>query len=476
MHEGMVPDLDDWSRFLHHARRVRMLDMSRPWLPRTDDPLPYCITQSCWNALQTLEASINGPILPNLQEIVWKDNNVFPFLRLFIQPSLRSLNLKAMDNRKPNEVMAMVHTLKTCGASLTALRRFTLKLKFRSTNALPLPALDILSSLVCTFRCLVSVTINAILSDDALCHLAVLPTLKSLALCIDHIDYSSSPLARLKGAKFAALTSTVITTVSQNTTPITSFLEIIASPLLRSVEIYSGYDDKERGVVGSQPKASYLQRLFVALGKISTLTTVKLHPCEFHHDTEEFIVGEDTLLPLFSLTNIRHLDLTNTPIKLSAASVKRAAKSWPRAVDLELGVDSIVMDASDLGVAVEDLVPFAIHCPQLRSLGIRITHSRHAAGDGAVLSRLISPQLLPHSKLLRLKVDERILNKKHDGFIALFLAYVFPRTEVLRSENDDEENHRRRFDRLNTLKNAAVDLLEARVVQQQILTPSRTSS
>lgn len=412
------------------------------------------VSKSCWNALKGHAASHGGLILPNLRELIWTEDKELQFATIFLQPSLRSLEF--LNGWAPNKAMMLVlRALKDRGSSFSQLKRFVMDHQPGVESDYSPPVLDLLSSALCTLNHLVKVDVNAPLSEDALVHLASLSSLTSLSLCIPPTNYTRSSLAQMTGPKFTALTHLYISTSAMDAEPASSFLDAITPPRLEHFEIFLAefYAEVIDGA-DLQPDNNHLKWLFITLGKISTLTSIAIKPWSCKHVDPEFIIEEGTLSPLFALKNIRYLDMARSPTKLSATLLARIAETWPEARSLSLGAECGHVGRA-LGIAVEDLLPLAIHCRNLHHLALNITHSRQT--DLATFDHLLPT---PQSALTSLQVHGSHLAGDDDGFIALFLAYAFPKVDVRALPSS--ETLKARFSRLNKLKDRVAILLEGR--------------
>ncbi|EKM53762.1 uncharacterized protein PHACADRAFT_260255, partial [Phanerochaete carnosa HHB-10118-sp] len=105
----------DWSRFLHHSRRVRSLQVHSGY----GDDSRYDIDYAAFEILRQYHP---GLVLPNLQHLVWSDNELAPFATLFVTPSLLSLVFKPVENLEIEDVRAILAEVRGQASELQLLK------------------------------------------------------------------------------------------------------------------------------------------------------------------------------------------------------------------------------------------------------------------------------------------------------------------------------------------------------------------
>lgn len=78
------------------------------------------------------------------------------------------------------------------------------------------------------------------------------------------------------------------------------------------------------------------------------------------------------LSPLLSMNKLETLDLCYTPVALVPADIEPMARAWPQIKCLRLYDMSPEDECPTKYLQVEDLLPFARFCPELRMLGLPI--------------------------------------------------------------------------------------------------------
>ncbi|OJA11880.1 hypothetical protein AZE42_10384 [Rhizopogon vesiculosus] len=77
----------------------------------------------------------------------------------------------------------------------------------------------------------------------------------------------------------------------------------------------------------------------------------------------------DTLRPVFAFQNLSTFKVVHKyPVDISLEEIEELARRWPSLENLHLNEEPLVMH--DFTLDLQALVPFARHCPQLRSLGL----------------------------------------------------------------------------------------------------------
>lgn len=450
----------NWERFKHHARRVRVLaDHFESDLLHSDSD----ISESCWKTLRAYYAiSGNTPIIPNLKALLLYFPSSVTFTGIFLHESLHTIYLGSLVMSEHEMVPIVRHLEQNPIPSLTSL---TISLDATYDTELEQP----LSSVVCSLGQLSTLKVDATLSEDAMYHLASLPSLVALKFALSDTDYASSSLAEITGPKFAALTTLELiirgwpdTDGTPSATPLVSFLSGVATPpQLAEISIAAAIILDHSGIIHDEEdmpqwefnERDYLRLLFMALGdlKADTLTDISVGlGFDFSDGFPENAVDEAILSPLLALKNIRSLCLTSTPVKPSSRLIEQMASSWPQANSLNL-----LGGHGDptTGVAVEDLLPFAIRCLGLKSLAINVTHSRVTSHSQPQMSLELLPT--PHRGLQTLQVDHYCITENVEDAIAFVLARVFPDVKVLKADGPWDS-----YDRLNALVAKSLDRLD----------------
>lgn len=405
-----------WTRFRHHARWVRTLTIQQEWLRANRT---HRIDVSCWNALQA--AFRNEPVLPNIQRLDWRASNMITFVKLFLQPSLRCVWFSEACGLSES-MHDVVDTLKCRAPSLTTL-------VFRHGHPMSSPytsdLLNTLSSIICSFEHLTTLEATDI-SDDALRHISTLPSLTSLGLTLSEVDPADALRQHEpRSPKFSSLTRLHLCVTVAGGSSALSFLKLTSSIRLDHFDLailISG-GSTFNSIADLLLPAPTLAQLSQTLSKFPIISSLKVKQQGPEFPDPEFIADESMLEPLLSMRRMREIDLSSVPMRLSPAFLERLAKAWPEAKTVQLGSRCFTV-GPEFDVAVEDLLPFAVHCRELEDLSVYFTRSRRTPSSEWL------PLVSAPSNLRFFSFPPVPLAAEDVESVAMFLVHVFPSATV----------------------------------------------
>lgn len=407
---------DVWTRFRHHARWVRTLTIPQEWLRANRT---HRIDVSCWKALQA--AFRDEPVLPNIQGLDWRAYDMFTFVKLFLQPSLRCVWFSQACGLSWS-MSDVVDALKCRAPSLTTL---VFRHGHPMFSAYTPDLLNVPSSTICSFEYLTALETSSI-SDDALRHISTLPSLTSLSLTFSEVN-PADVLRQHETSipKFSSLTRLHLCVTVAGSSSALSFLELTSSIRLDHFDlaILISEDYSFNDPANLLLPAPMLARLFQTLSKFPMLSSLEVKQQRPELPDPEYIADESMLEPLLSMRRMREIDLSSVPMRLSPAFLERLAKAWPEAKTVQLGSRCFTV-GPEFDVAVEDLLPFAVHCRELEDLSVYFTRSRRTPSYEWL------PLVSAPSSLRFFGFPPVPLAAEDVESVAMFLVHVFPLATV----------------------------------------------
>lgn len=160
---------------------------------------------------------------------------------------------------------------------------------------------------------------------------------------------------------------------------------------------------------------------FLALVSLRDASSSSVLSLENEYDPD-LAITIDTLKPLFKLPNLTTLELVHQyPLALKSEDIRLFAASWPALRSLLLNTEPVLLSKSNL--TLDDLLPFAQHCPQLRHLGLFID-ARSTTNISPSSSFSSSPQTVQFKALERLSMGVSLI--EDDNAVTLFLSQILP--------------------------------------------------
>ncbi|GJE96243.1 hypothetical protein PsYK624_124370 [Phanerochaete sordida] len=406
------PTPNEWTRFRHHAPRVRGLTLIELDFMGEERSMDY-------NCLDALKASHPpGPILPNLMRLHILDKNAMQYAPLFVQPSLQIVE----GTYTAWGELDTIAYLRAIAERTVALRQIV----FTDMDDPGTLGMETeLSRVLRNSQSLTNVSLDANILPKALVHLGVLPNLTRLRFDLNNVDYRSI-LSGTPQPKFRSLVVLEVSTSAQHVAPVVGLLESISPQELRSltVNLRLFHEDEEQGeefVRYIPPTARSLQRIISTLTSFKALRRLVIAPWGYPSHLPDHIVSGDALRPLLELPHLVALQLPRVPFALTAHDIECMAKAWPALTTLQLGNEA---RHNVVSVRPPDLLPLAAYCPDLRDLGLQLLcEEEDVPSDGR------PAEGFPTSRLRDLRLGENTVIEDAAP-LAAFLSDVFPKAEV----------------------------------------------
>ncbi|KAH7929960.1 hypothetical protein BV22DRAFT_93819 [Leucogyrophana mollusca] len=422
--------LEDWDVFLRYSRRVRSLH--HHYEPSTYHPIGVAL-----DVFQVLSIPPTSLLVPNLQHLHWHDYRVpIAFVRLLTGPKLASLTLRTNTGHA-------LYIIPALSVSCPLLRHIDLGCLFYSAAYArvlddALPKWTQLESLAC-----------GEITPDAYCHLAQLPSLKSLSFRTPSgLTATGSPQGSSAYA-FATLESLEI--YSNTFSPSALFFPSTSSPLRRfSIKLVAD---------NSQPNPIAISQIFNSLASRCTPDThlrilLDLSRIDLPTSRVESALTLDNFSPLLSCRNLRAFSIKSGYLfVLDDHDLGQMARAWPHLEILELGTSHGWEGLSQ--ITLQGLTPLLRHCPLLRTLGL----SLNATTVGPRRARPGKGICNTHLKELTLG-DSRI---SKPAYVAAFLSAVLPCVTSIKAWDDGviyNSKYKRRWVQVTNLLGAFANARE----------------
>ncbi|KAH7922679.1 hypothetical protein BV22DRAFT_1197245 [Leucogyrophana mollusca] len=380
---------EDFLKLRRNAQRVRILgsvsNLGQKLVWNIDYEAMFAISGFC-------VGSRSLTLCSGLRELTWDESRLgfSPFLEIFLAPSLTSLRLRG-------------HWPRSFGDFLLHAKCPSLKIFDGSGMVIS----TTFSTAICHWQQLEHLH-TRVLTNQAMHHLASLPSLRHLAIDLDPHIFQYSTVRFPATLESFRLHSVAI--------PVSAmFLEHLQlSP--RQVEIISDL----------QAPAITMQNLFTAL--VSHLAPEYLQTLAFSSYQRKvtghappYIFSFQTIAPLLSFSRLQHLELdTFCTSYIDDDALGHMASSWPRLEILRLGV-TYIYDAA--GAMLPKATPRGLglvlqRCPNLHDLGL--------AFDATLVEDSSSMHLgnICNRRIARLHVGNSPLNDPRA--VAAFLSSVMP--------------------------------------------------
>ncbi|TRM67010.1 hypothetical protein BD626DRAFT_167728 [Schizophyllum amplum] len=162
------------------------------------------------------------------------------------------------------------------------------------------------------------------------------------------------------------------------------------------------------------------------LKELSILSAVDVTPARPQPGSNADVVTLETLRPLFGCANLISFEILHQhPLRLSFTDLDELARKWPSLERLIL--NSEPPDAGSAALTLRALLPFAAHCPRLRSLGLFIHASRLDIPTAYIEHGTDALTALPAFKEpILLSMGVSVIHEEDVEQVALFLSQVCP--------------------------------------------------
>jgi hypothetical protein len=374
----------------------------------------------------------SAPLCPNIRNLGWNDlssidtddNEIFPYIRLFLGPSTKrlSLNLNGADFSRISIILSLPR-------DYPGLTDFDIYASDGEDEVW----CDAISDTVCQWNRLESITCGGF-SCSALIHLAGLSTLRGIDIRIPNLsapDWQKYHSA-LEGNGFQALSYANI--LCGDITSCTSLIDKTSLRQLDSITIdfYAGLN--EAADVG------HFFRTLNARCSHTTLTTFEISACFSRYPLPFGTIEEDLFRPLLEFCNMTnfHVDFP-LAFKLGNRVLDDIAASWKHLRSLHIGTSGGWAGQSQISLG--GLVPL-LSLPKLRKLDIVI--------DASVVEHTLdlAPTGVRNTNISRLDLADSVIQDEHS--VAVFLSDVLPNVKNIHSWHDAAAH------------NASVSLTEAK--------------
>ncbi|KAJ7183785.1 hypothetical protein C8R46DRAFT_984989 [Mycena filopes] len=398
----------DWDRIRFHAPRVRHLSSAST-------------KASVLGILPALNVSLPQPLFTNLRNLMWDfvDPHGFPYIRLFITPTLESLSFEL----NSHSAASLLPTLATQCPKLT-------KLSVTSAPEYESPGI---SDLVVALRTLSKIVVPS-LNWVALEHLSRRQPLKSLHL--DSLPTGPMAPALPAMARFPALHTLHLG--CPGILPTTAFLNLcLAIPLaafsvffydlVTAAEMHDLFVALSAGVVHDS-----LEELFI---RNDCIDYVDVAPESATH-----LIPHRDLRLLQSFTNLTSLSIASSiGFMLDDAALDELLAAWPHLTSFSLRA---CFPTHQPSTTLAGLRSFARHCPRLTDLLIALDARIVPALD----LRDSSHALVRQQQLVQLHVVHSPVTAPALA-VARFISALFPNLktvptvrEYVDNDEDDEDD------------------------------------
>lgn len=334
-------------------------------------------------------------LLPNLLSFSCDDPTVAPYFHLFVQsPKLEHLQLTYADS---NDAASLVKLLASLPPSL---KKSGLDLLWeKHSSIVPGPTIQAaIGQAVSSMSCLTSFRTTRI-AAETLAGLSALSQLRILQFGVYPMEHAETHPRTSRPYQFHALEYLVVSSTWFDTTSMVAFFDRASAPKLETVRIrvfsddsedldesydheWNEWDEDESDEDGSdasepvddaqlhrdeRPTAAALGELTASLRPFTTLRHFAIEAYFAPEVLPEHIATASILEPFLTMPCLEKLEFGYIPFALKAEDLARMARAWPELERLEIGQDVAHPPPT---IQLEDLIPFALHCPKLRSLGL----------------------------------------------------------------------------------------------------------
>ncbi|KAF8887191.1 hypothetical protein BD779DRAFT_534420 [Infundibulicybe gibba] len=347
------------------------------------------------------------PILPNLVEMVWTDEEqeIFPYISMFLAPCIRKMELGMSNSSVQNSLLS------------------TLGMKCPSMTHFELDAMDYypdmgrqVESLLSQWHQLETLIIHG-LPQESLRIVAALPHLRNLT--IFNADNYSDAFSPTPGTNVFPALQDLLITANSAILPI-NLLRATTSCSLKKFTLSlfglasPGWHDLFTTLAESCNKA--------------TLTTIRINESEVDH--EQGPGTTDELRLLFPFTNLTHLILeTCVGFDIDDAFVHEMAAAWSCIHTLNIGATEIPQPSEPRKLTLQGLAPLAELCPNLRKLTVHVNVAHMCSNHFDVCST-------SKSRVEHLNVGYSPVSQTSVPWAAAYLSAIFPKLRELDYSND----------------------------------------
>lgn len=361
-------------------------------------------------------------LLPNLTKFYSSNHDLSDHYPLFIHSTLTSLHI---DDWGPLYTQPIVDTIHRCSESLKHLRLEVVWNWDDETEGVSPEVSASVSRAISSLHALSSLSAGRLL-PETLVHLAGLPELEDLDFYVYDVGYADVVLHSPTPYRFSTLRSLKLSCGTTEIASMITLMTYLSAPTLELLHIsfhiwdLVPLDAPETQHQPRQPTEHQMIQLFSLLVKFTTLRSLEIYSDSYRLAHPNRGIPFDALHQLFGLQALEDLNLSDVPVRVQPHQIEHLATAWPNIRSLRLGED---MRGAIPVVQVEDLVPFAVHCPKLTELGIVL---RIPARSACLETNLPFERSTSVLQNLRVGGSEVVFSSD----VAAFVALTFPRASL----------------------------------------------
>lgn len=345
----------DWTRFNYYAQRIRILSIGFNVLlgHSVGFPRPGEIDIDA-GSLDAMKQS-GHLLLCNLRQIDFSsDHDSVKLVGLILMPTVKTIHLDfASEIFAPSEAAALFAAIKCRSPSLEHVQLCGIPKAFCPT----------VSQFVCgcrNLRTFMSGHSGHGITDEALIHLASLPTISKLTLSLKKNSRSLTfpPLSFIGLRDLAIQTSRAMIVIdllkSHHSLPLCS--------LTLDINGFAGHTE--------------LMELFCVMGDHCAHAELTRLILRADHGIPDSFLYPDVLRPILCFTNLANVDIdcTSSFANIDNKLLEEMARAWPRLERLTLGLNMSTGHSSEVTLA--GLVPLARYCPKLEFFSMAFNASK----------------------------------------------------------------------------------------------------
>ncbi|KAI0352219.1 hypothetical protein OH77DRAFT_1498095 [Trametes cingulata] len=354
------PDPTEWDRFIANAIHVTSFKRF-PLAPDLDE-----------ESYRTLCLYRPGPsLLPNVRELIWdeSDADVFEYGYQFLGPKLQTLHL----GQPPSDSLLLpaLRSLDTKCPLLTHL-----SVQCRSSMR---PLDRVVSRAISRLQHLETIDLGLPLLDDALLHLATLPTLSVAKVFIPRIPQLHDRLLSVCSPLFPSISVLHISAVCLEPS-ITHLIRQCSSEQLTEVRVSTAHDPTAvdarefLAALGSSASKEVLSSVSLTFPLPSSIPLMlSLHAIP-PQERPGYLLDASVFRPLLACSELTELEVSSFYLKLDNELVSLLANAFPRLQSLRLLPPYNAGRVSE--VTLEGLLPLFIQCPEMTHLAVPVDASR----------------------------------------------------------------------------------------------------
>ncbi|KAJ3553852.1 hypothetical protein NM688_g3399 [Phlebia brevispora] len=365
------PKASDWTRFDYYARKVRAFgyDEALRW---TD------VAHNVYHALSAHRTSISSPLFPALTSLRWEADIFFPYITLFIGPSLVALTMSTVSAEA-----RLAEVIKTLPSTCRHVRK--LEVYVGSSSTMPPPSLSCWSE----FKDVRGFSNGSVpISDPAewLPWLASLPNLEDLSLSV----FASAARGLSLNPPIPLPSLSRLTLFTDDISQCTRILGSCRFPSLRDVTVnaYGGVTSAIQGLSSALAQST----------QPASLQSVSIYDYSPRSNSDPISTNLASLNGLLQFSNMRHIRLdVRYTVHITDSTLRLISRSWPRLESLELNWVGHCGYESRLRMpmpTLSGLVDFVASCSSLRTLSLVVDTSVTTPQRGALSKLLLGRSIL----------------------------------------------------------------------------------